>query len=299
MLLKSLAGACALVACLATAPASVPLTDAERAADARYTAVRDAVTALKPAPIVAYAVEVRYTIGSRRTIETYDSIARAAGHAISPTYSPREDAAHPYVPHGINVGISFSVNGAPVGGVTLNPEFFEPFGVPVLSPLYAFGLARANDRPQPVASAQAGVIGTTRAVARDYAVADLGAEGCAHAPCAHLRLVPLRDPRRLRVRDLWIDPLTSLPQRAIVQGNFDRGPMDGTRWEITFAVTPLGLTIVSERSLETFDVDGRTIENAEIRFTELQRVDDIGIWHIRMLGIGGTRGETLREPEEK
>jgi hypothetical protein len=114
-------------------------------------------------------------------------------------------------------------------------------GVPVISPAYSFGLdprqestPNASATPDPAAKSDIRTIATVNAYERHYEIKLLGQESVAAALSYHLQLVPLRDPRRYRLRDMWVDVYTYHVLKIRVQGNFTGAPMTQVSWIVTF-----------------------------------------------------------------
>ncbi|MBD5657602.1 MAG: hypothetical protein IAI50_20840 [Candidatus Eremiobacteraeota bacterium] len=83
------------------------------------------------------------------------------------------------------------------------------------------------------------------AIARDYSIAFAGNERVRGVDTYHLTLVPLRDPRIYRLRDLWIDATSFATVQIAVQGLFDGKPFDGARWIVDY-VTFAGRVYVQQ-----------------------------------------------------
>ncbi len=117
-------------------------------------------------------------------------------------------------------------------------------GVPQLAPDYTFGVARrrmvdylATPEPEPSTDATAIVgkhIGSVSAVARRYAITLTGTETIGDRSAYHLTLVPLADPARYRLRDMWVDTATSDVLQLRSAGNFDSKFTRGVPWLVTF-----------------------------------------------------------------
>ena len=72
------------------------------------------------------------------------------------------------------------------------------------------------------------------AVARDYAIAYAGTERVRNQDAYHLTLVPLREPRTYRLRELWVAVGNYETLRLTVEGLFSGRPYDEARWTVTF-----------------------------------------------------------------
>jgi len=169
-----------------------------------------------------------------------------------------EETANPYVPRGIDVRLSLSIS---IGGseslLTPSlrpppPEVTDELGVPFLDPPYAFGLVRAAKPPAQAPPSATGsglqVIGATATRSAVYAVTLLGRESLDEHAAYHLRLAPLRDPGRNRLRDLWVDVDSYVTRKARVSGNFIDEPLASTPWTIGFRTIGDAQYIATERA---------------------------------------------------
>jgi hypothetical protein len=107
------------------------------------------------------------------------------------------------------------------------------------------------------------------AVARDYRIALAGVERVRDEDAYHLTLVPVREPRTYRLRDLWVATNNYETLRLTVDGLFSGRPYDDARWTVSF-VDFGGLAYVGQiRSEETlrFGVD-RYVNGLEYDFVD-------------------------------
>ncbi len=132
---------------------------------------------------------------------------------------------------------------------------FEPEGTPVPGEL-------ATEKPLRE-------LVRVEAVARDYAIALAGVERVREEDAYHLTLVPLREPRMNRLRDLWVKTSNYETMKLTVDGLFSGRPYEDARWTVTF-VDFGGLAYVQQiRSDETlrFGVD-RYVGGLEYDFVD-------------------------------
>ena len=183
----------------------------------------------------------------RRTWETTEDMR--SGVVYSRPFS-REEDAHPYTPHGVNISIPFLSK--------LNREHQpDPIGHVTLAIDQDYGLAPGERKFASVSASAAleaqrsalPVIGRTGTLARDYAVTLLETADDAQGTEYRLGLQPLRDPRRHRLRELWVDASTWLPEEAVVEGIGNRAPLDSVRWRIEYRQTDGGTYIARETAL--------------------------------------------------
>ncbi len=183
------------------------------------------------------------------------------------TRSREEAAQPPTTPHGINFVIA--IQGRVVHDFTPKSVGFDILGIPRLSPVYAFGMRReiARSTPPPL-STNLSTIATVEARVREYRVscAD-GAESDDGRALDHLRLEPLRDPNRNRIRELWIESGSYWTDRMLLARNFVDGPPLHSPWDVTFEHDEHAHYIVSERALLPLDYGrGREYRDVTIAF---------------------------------
>ncbi len=255
-------------------------------ADALFLAAREARTASGYPHYAVYATVVHYVNGNRPGTDTWDTVEDVHRRIVFSHAISREEQASPYVPHGINIaiGITNLSSGGPEGGGggatrTLNaPKPADPIGQMTLAVDQDFGLAieaRPISQTADASDVSATVrslphIGRTGTIARTYDVTLLGTDDENGATLTHLGLKPLRDPKRFRLRELWIDAKTSLPVHAVVAGIGNRAPFDQIRWRADFVQVEGGTYLARETALEPLDFgsDG-VLSDVTITFAEL------------------------------
>lgn len=268
---------------------------------------------------LSYSVRISALENNRERTNTFASFSDTFERSIKVVATSAEEAAHPYVPHGVafHSKITLSYAGKPVlgaaptvdgGPATIKvtktihnspPEQYDILGVPLLSPAYSFGMALqpAPERPPlPPASTEAPLrtIAAVTAVQRDYDVTNAGVEQLDGRPCYHLRLSPRRNPGVLRLRELWIDEATFVTRQALVQGNFKEGPGPRLRWLIQFSMLDGLMYVSDETALGTVRYIGHTYTNLTVAFTAIQSVEAPGtMWSLSMFK---TSGDVLEEP---
>jgi hypothetical protein len=183
----------------------------------------------------AYPAVLDYTVVVTIASEMHERADRYAGEVQSATGEFRvakfsvAEIAHPHEPHGIDVvwqiGAGFNTQRLPVGsGVPVDKDGLpkstvmlpklggylareapvEPFAIPEVSPLYAFGMLSCASRVVRGADEGAALrtIGRTTTTTRRYRIRIVGSESVDGAATTHLALVPLVDAGRDRLRDL-------------------------------------------------------------------------------------------------
>jgi hypothetical protein len=244
-----------------------------------FARVRAAVSSARYPERIEYAVVVSGNDGSQQRTERYRARYYArTGELRVQTITAQERANAPH-PHGFDFRLSMTLSGGhgETGVDTTSTKNLAPskaiedmLGVPFLTPTHSFGIARSSvethERPAPQSSGlkTIAVVSTSQ---RDYAVTLVGTETIDGVQAEHLSLRPLRDPNRLRLRDLWVDPATKLPRRAIVARNFTVAPEDTVPWRIDFLIVDGGLFITRETALATLrEPHARVVSNASVTF---------------------------------
>jgi len=296
----------ALVCVLATlhtpAFARDDVDPANEAGEAIYERVRDVWSSQRPPAYLTYRIVVRVddagTLREAHYAAAYEPARDIVGvHAFSD-----EEAGHPLVARGIDVFVTIGLNRGTesVAQLSRDPAPTDYLGIPVLDPLYAFGIVRrASDTPAPpTGTSTAGAalrlqtIGRVVTKQRDYVVRLIGTESVEGHDAYHLRLTPLREPKRYRLRELWIDTQSSTPLELITDGNFEDGPSVGVPWTVWFETVDGVTSIARERAGARLTFDRhRRYDDATILFEELRSIPPppFLIRHPR-------RGDDLREP---
>jgi hypothetical protein len=261
-------------------------------ADALFISSRHARTQSAYAHYSVYATVVTFNFAGRPMTSTWDTIEDMRRRLVRSHALSREEGEHPHVPRGFNFNISATVTppapaapGAPSGGApgptithTVNPEpSSDPIGELSFAVDQDFGLAldaqpisATNDMSEVASSATVlPHIGSTGTIARTYEVTDLGDVADAVGPLHHLRLRPLSDPRRYRLRELWTDAKTSLPVRAVVAGIGNAAPLDAVDWRVDFTQLQGGTYVAREVALAPLQTDAGEVDDVTITFDQL------------------------------
>jgi hypothetical protein len=261
---------------------------------------------------LSYEVKISGIAGEHIVTNTYASFADTQSDVIDVHATSAEEAAKPYVPHGVNLRAKFKItysrhtqlsNPSADGDVhaskTVNVtqrEQYDLLGVPLLSPAYSFGLLPPQTlvkQPNAIAPSLKTIASVT-AVGRDYDVAFGGTDVIEGVQCYHLQLTPLRSPSVYRLRQLWIDASDYSTRQAIVQGNFTAGPAPTLPWLIRFAPIDNTMYITSEIAMQPVKYLGRTYSNVTVTFENVQPIAAPGaLWS---LSLFRTSGDVLKEP---
>jgi hypothetical protein len=277
-----------LIATLGADPEPAP-SDAPPTPDTIFANARAAWTAGSYPRYADYVAVVRFHNHAklvRRTWETTEDIR--TGYLYSKAFS-REELASPTTPHGINVSIPFLGN--------LNKEHHDdPIGQVAFAIDQDYGIAPGQRHytatsDVTVLDAQSSAlahIGRTGTIAREYDVRLIDSDDDAY----HLGLTPVRDPGRHRLRELWVERRTWLPQAAIVTGISSRAPLSRVPWRVEFRRQDDASYIARESALAPIDFFGDTVlPDVTISFEEVK----LG-WRRPLFSLGFSKSVPLSEP---
>ena len=294
-----------LAALVDAAPAAASSPVPSTAADALYAAARRARSESAYAHYAVYATVVSFRHNGHQVVSTWGTVEDLRRRLVHAHALAREEAAHPHVPHGTNIGIGAGPSGIlgpgvmPPKGMTMNPEpTDDPIGQLSFAVDQDFGLAltappiTASADMSEVAASVSTLprIGRTGTVARTYDVTDLGDVLENGVTLHHLGLRPLRDPQRFRLRQLWLDAKTSLPVRAVVAGIGNQGPLAAVDWRVDFKQLEGGTYIARETALAPLSTNGGRLDDVTITFAELRATNRLT--PEESLGLSGSVGTT-------
>ncbi len=178
----------------------------------------------------------------------------------------------------------------------INATTSDVLGVPILAPNYSFGIVAPPAPPPDDPATTVNVLPEIGRVSVSRARYRITLAG--HAPidgrdAYHLALVPLTDPRRYRLRDLWIDTQTFDVLQLRVAGNFTAKATESVSWTVSFAQSGDGWYIASETAEAPVAVArGHVYDDVTIRFESLMPAS-APVLH---LFSGGSAIIDLREP---
>jgi hypothetical protein len=239
-----------------------------------------------------YAVSVHYRNGAvvvTRRYDTLEDLRRAI--VFAHTFS-REETANPSFPHGVNIGIL---------GATLNEaQEADPIGPLALAVTYDFGISLGSPPTQIAqmgseitAPARLQVIGRSGAVALTYTVRLIEMLDGGHT--FHLGLTPLRDPKRFRLREMWVTAGSFITQKILIAGNFSRSPYTEVPWLITFTQIDGGPYIAREVAQGPLDFgDAGSLDDVSITFDDITSTSALPPYGT--VGINGGPAEFVTEP---
>jgi hypothetical protein len=240
-----------------------------------------------------YSVSVRYRNGGTTVARHYDTLEDLRRDIVFARTFSREETANPNFPaHGVNFGIL---------GMTLNSEQpDDPIGPLALAITYDFGISLSERTTQ---VAQMGsqitsperypVIGRTGASARIYNVRLI--EMLDGGKTYHLGLTPVLDPKRYRLREMWVSAQTFLTQKVLIGANFSRKPYTDVPWLVTFTQIDGGPYISEERAQGALDFgEAGSLEDVTVSFEGLASTSSLPPFGT--VGIDGGTPEFVTEP---
>ena len=209
----------------------------------------NAIAALSYPSLLAYTVTVIATErdGSIHR-RTYDSRYNASEGDIFPTTISREEGSNPPDARGVDFSIAL-----PFVHVSLNKpiEADALGGPPSLAPYYFFGLGESEGlSTDSKRHAQFTIRSNVPVSARNYEVYLVSIEMVRGEACNHLRLRPRIDPRRFRIRDIWMAQSDDLPIQIRTFGNFTNSRLTNSSWLTTYRRDGHSLFILDERTTD-------------------------------------------------
>jgi len=181
---------------------------------------------------VAYIIDIQSTAFGKHYHEGYRAMLRTHDNALVVKSTPVYTTNQPVSPYGFSF-FGIDKEGKPQDHIE------PPFGIPWMSAVYDFGLARPpspkiGGEKQNPDTEEARVMGRIDVTGGDYDVSLLGRENDDGADVYHLALRPLRDPDRNRLREMWVDAKTFDVRKLITYGIFSSGPPSTVPWTVTF-----------------------------------------------------------------
>jgi hypothetical protein len=183
---------------------------------------------------ITYVIDVQSNAFGKHYHEGYRAMMRTYDNALTVKQTPVYTSNQAPAPYGFSFFGLFKT-GKP------SDHIDPPFGVPLMSATYDFGLAespvsRANLGPREAAIAilNAPILGHVAVSGADYDVEFAGQENLDGFEAYHLTLRPLHDPDQFRLRDLWVDEQTFNVRKLVTHGIFPGGPAASATWTVTF-----------------------------------------------------------------
>ncbi len=250
-----------------------PLSDP----DAIFRAARKAWSFTNYPRYATYTIAVKFRNGNSNITRHYDTIQDMRRDIVFTRTFSREEIANPSIPHGFDVRVG-SLNNQ--GGIKANAEQNpDQIGPLALSIDYSFGISLLPQKTTVVSSGKdiefpphLALIGSTATVTHDYTVRLI--DTLAGGNVYHLGLIPVKDPGRFRLREMWISAATFLTQRILIAGNMSGDPYTKVPWLIEFNQAGGATYIARETALAPLDFDDdASLPNVTIAFEELKLLD--------------------------
>ncbi len=303
-MIRRLFGAAAVLA-ICSSTAARPAAALTATPDEIYANAQRAWTAHVPPSHLGYTIVVTVTDhGVVKTRHYHANADTLDGSVDAQAISDEERAGDPQAARGVKLIAGIKSHNH-YFNKQLGPRDVDFLGVPQLAPDYTFGVShrrlRAYADPEiaqaPTQANPGGVqIGRVTAVARRYVVSLAGVETIADRPAYHLTLVPVAEPARYRLRDMWVDTETSDVLQLRTEGNFDSPFTRAVPWLISFRGDGDARYIAREVAEKPIDfADKRHYEDVSIAFDDIvpQRIAPVTL-NAAVVTPGLT---LLREPE--
>jgi hypothetical protein len=262
------------------APSTEPAPIAD-SAYALFLRARSAITAVVYPRRLNYTISVSGIEASKPRTNHYAASCDPNNGSIRILpISDEELASPPPRPHDFD--IRKVVIDGPTGPIVTIPIGPKPDpdllgGVPILEPTYSFGLTYrkfVQSQASDDAVESLPVIAIVSTNVRDYDVTLVDTPTLDGQPTYHLRLVPRRKPKDLRLRELWIGTTDFLPREALISGNFTVAPLVDVPWLISFNVVSGVPYIVRESAEQTLYLAHRhVVTDATIAFDNIREPD--------------------------
>ncbi len=258
---------------LAPAASPVPATD-DPEGERIFASARRAWDGSAYPRYTTYTVGVRYEKGARkisRHYATYEDMRRNLVFARD--FSPEEEA-DPKTPHGTNLAIGpFVINPDhpedPIGPLALGIN--QDYGISLTSRL----IKAVNDAEDAANATGLPIIGSTSTTQRDYDVRFIGTETAADGTLVdHLGLTPLHDPKRLKVREIWVDAKTYVVHSVLLASNFNGSPLSGVAWRVEYRIVDGAPYLDTETAQAPVTYRGQgTLRDVTIAFTDVKELE--------------------------
>ena len=270
-----------------------------------YSHARDVWTAQRYPDYIAYTVAIDVDEKGIPKANHYHAVYDALHDVVHVNAVSDEEKADPHFATGVNIHLRpkrqfHTIMDKRVG----NPEDATDFlGVPLLAPNYSFGIApyitalqaTSSDQlvqeirqqykdPMPAAKAQEmssngqlKEIASVTSTRRDYVMTLQGTEQVAGHAAYHVSLRPVHDPRRLRLRELWVDTQSFETLQLVTAGNFT-GIGSNVAWTVTFDDVDGVHYIASEMANSPISVGDHTYDRASISFQQIASAQWSPLW---------------------
>ncbi|MBV8264160.1 MAG: hypothetical protein JOY87_10085 [Candidatus Eremiobacteraeota bacterium] len=223
-------------------------------------------------PVVSFLVTSRSTVNGKPFIESFRSSLRTTDDMVTTHTVPLSTTNQPENPWGWRVNIPI------LGSLFPNQRkgnYVQPFGVPEISPAYAFGLLPRQPTafpgtrtPEPDVDVKE--LGRILTIARDYDATLVGVEPYHSRYVYHLKLVPIDRPDFYRVRELWVDTQASIIWKLRSAGIFDEGPATTVPWDVEYTIVDGHWFMASESTASTVKTGGFLANTPPVNYDGVQ-----------------------------
>lgn len=241
---------------------------------------------------VAYTIHVQVDEGGVSKSNHYHALYDQANGKAHVAPVSDEERAQPPVPSGMTIHLLPKRQNATIVDKRVGrpAEAVDYLGIPMLAPNYSFGLGVAsadesdsvdplvaqirsefNDpmppkQAPPVSDGHLRSIAAVTVIARRYTIQLAGIENIDGADCYHLLLQPAREPRRFRLRALWIDVQSYKTRRLLTANNFMNSQVP---WLVSFVDINGASYIASEVAQAPVGVGDHRYQQASISFEDV------------------------------
>jgi len=220
-----------------------------------FARVRDAWSQGAYPRYASYATIVEFHTATKYIKRTWDTVEDFRHATVfARKFSREETASPPDAPRGINIFV-------PLLGTLNKVQPDDPVGHVAFAVDQDYGIAPMERHVTPASSASEfaaaaktlPVIGRTGVNVRDYDVTLIETLQDDRGREYHLGLTPLREPEKYRLRELWVDANTWLPEEAVVAGIGSRAPLTKVLWRIEYRQVQGATYVASETALADVD----------------------------------------------
>jgi hypothetical protein len=224
------------------------------------------------APFVSYGVRTRYEDGGRIMDTWYQVSYRASDGALA------VDRIHLPGDEARLRGAAFSIFGVTLFDTNPDAQVATALREPAIEPAFTFGLmprayrspvvpVPGDPTPAPVPG-ELREIGRVIAINREYRVTLVGLDHLRYGEAYHLALVPVREPRENRLRDIWIATGTFVMLQERVAGILDTKPYDAATWTITYVPLAGRMYLQQIRADDALRFGERHVVNFQLDFVD-------------------------------
>jgi hypothetical protein len=210
-------------------------------------------------PVVSFIVTARSAVSGKPFVEEFRSSLRSSDDVVITHSIPIYTTNQPENPWGWRVTIPILSSLFPS---QRKGNFSQPFGVPEISPAYAFGLDARKPvtfpgmRDTDTEDESVRSLGRVLTIARDYDATLIDVEPYRNRYVYHLKLTPIDRPDYYRLREAWVDTQAFVIWKLRSSGIFDDGPATTVPWDAEYTVVDGHWFMSSEYTSSTIRTGG-------------------------------------------